>query len=68
MSNTIEITLKVTIPDQLDATSDEIEEFIEFELGTSASLSGNNPRDDPGYADYLYEQQRDRDKEQVDEH
>jgi len=43
MSNTIEITLKVTIPDQLDATSDEIEEFIEFELGTSASLSGNNP-------------------------
>jgi len=47
---------------------DKVNLFLELIHVVTSRMPRKDPRDDPGYADYLYEQQRDRDKEQVDEH
>lgn len=43
MSKILTVELEVTVPEQLEATDKEIEEYLAFELGSVTTLSGSNP-------------------------
>lgn len=45
----INVELTVEFPDNVEATAEEIEEFLSFEFGYNGSCSADNPLNDVDY-------------------
>jgi len=39
----IKIEFEIEIPDEIESTDDELEDFLRFRFGDNGVLSGNNP-------------------------